>query len=102
MEPGEPFERNYQTIQWEKKITAKHLSWKINAMARFIIIIVLGGIVTYGISNIPLNNTVKQGTQNSVDNFSYNYANDIASSMVDKLLMRTANGGTYRVKIQAT
>ncbi|MCH6574868.1 MAG: hypothetical protein IH795_06645, partial [Bacteroidetes bacterium] len=69
-------------------------------MARYIMIIVLGGMITYGISNISQNSTVNQGTQNVVDNFSINRAHDIASSMTDILLMRIANDLEYRVNTQ--
>ena len=65
-------------------------------MARFIMIIVLGGMVTYGISNINQNSMVNQGTQNTVDNFSANRAHDIAGSMTDILMMRISNDVDYR------
>jgi hypothetical protein len=71
-------------------------------MARFIMIIVLGGMFTFGLNNITLNRTVNQGTQNTVDNFSINCAHDIASSMTDILLMRIANDVTYRVNTEET
>jgi hypothetical protein len=70
-------------------------------MARYIMIVILGGMVSFGISNISLNNTVKQGTQNSVDNFSSSRAHDIAGSMTDILLMRIANDPKYRVNAEA-
>jgi hypothetical protein len=66
-------------------------------MARFIMIIVLSGMVTFGISNISQNSTVNQGTQNVVDNFSNNRAHDIATSMTDILMMRLSNDLEYRV-----
>jgi len=66
-------------------------------MARFIMIIVLGGMFTFGVNNITLNSTVNQGTQNSVDNFSINRARDIAGSMGDILMMRLSNDLSYRV-----
>jgi hypothetical protein len=69
-------------------------------MARFIMIIVLSGMVTFGISNITQNSTVSQGTENIVDNFSNNRAHDIASSMTDILLMRIANDVEYRVETE--
>ena len=59
-------------------------------------IIVLGGIVTYGISNISLNSTINQGTENNVDNFANSHAQVIANSMSDKLLMRISDDPTYR------
>ena len=71
-------------------------------MARFIMIIVLGGMVTFGISNISQNSTVSQGTDNTVDNFSANRAHDITSSMTDILLMRIANNVEYRVETEVS
>jgi len=71
-------------------------------MARFIMIIVLGGIVTFGLNNINLNRTLNLGTQNAVDKFSITRAHDIAGSMADILLMRIANDRTYRVYTQET
>ena len=65
-------------------------------MARFIMIVVLGGMVTYGVSNINQNSIVNQGTQNTVDNFSANRAHDIAGSMTDILMMRISNDVDYR------
>ena len=66
-------------------------------MARYILIVVLGGMLTYGVANINQNSTVIQGTQNVVDNFTSNRAHDIATSMTDILLMRLANDFEYRV-----
>jgi hypothetical protein len=71
-------------------------------MARFIMIIVLGGMVTFGISNISLNSTLNRGTNNSVYRFGYHRAHDIAGSITDILLMRIANNATYRVNTPAT
>jgi hypothetical protein len=71
-------------------------------MARFIMIIVLSGMVTFGISNITQNSTVSQGTDNTVDNFSNNRAHDIASSITDILLMRIANNVEYRVETEVS
>jgi hypothetical protein len=50
-------------------------------MAKFIMIMVLGGMITYGITSFSQNNKINQDTQNSLDNFTYNHANDIASSV---------------------
>ncbi len=69
-------------------------------MARYIMIIVLGGMFTFGISNITQNSTVNMGTQNTVGNFSFNRAHDIASSMTDILLLRLANDFDYRVETE--
>ena len=79
----------------EKNITKKN---KIKGclMAKFIMIFVLGGMVTYGISNINQNSTIIPGAPNTVDNFANNRAQVIANSMADKLLMRISDDPTYR------
>ena len=61
-------------------------------------IIILGGMVTYDISGISHNSKTNQGTQNSVDVFSINRAENIAKSMTDILLTRLANDLEYRTK----
>jgi len=71
-------------------------------MAKFIMIVVLAGMVTFGISNINLNNTLNGGTNNSVYKFGFNRAHDIAGSITDVILMRLANNRTYRVNNPAT
>ena len=65
-------------------------------VAKYIMIFVLGGMVTYGISSINQNSTMNQGTQNSVDIFANSRAQVIANSMADKLLMRISDDPTYR------
>jgi len=75
-----------------------HKKYKMKGffVAKYIMIFVLGGMVTYGISNINQNSTMNQGTQNSVDIFANSSAQVIANSMVDKLLMRISDDPTYR------
>ena len=65
-------------------------------------ILVLGAIITYGVTSITLNEYTSQGTQNSMDDYSYNRARDIANGMVDIILMRIANDETYRVNSPIT
>lgn len=65
-------------------------------IARIIMITILGGMITYGISNNLLNSTINQGTQNSVDIFANSRAQVIANSMADILLMRLSDDPTYR------
>jgi hypothetical protein len=59
-------------------------------LAKYIMIFVLGGMITFGISNMS------QGTQNSVDIYANSHAQVIASSMADKLLIRISDDPTYR------
>jgi len=72
------------------------------SIVKFIVIILLGGIVTYGISSISQNSYGNQGTQNPLDNFVYNRAHDITNKMADILLKRTIEDENYRVNGQAT
>jgi len=65
-------------------------------MTRFILTIVLGGMITYGIANIFPKSTVNQVTQNSVDFFVTSRTQMIANSMADILLMRISDDPTYR------
>jgi len=71
-------------------------------IARFLTIIILGGMVTYGISSISQNSEVNQGTQNSLDNFVKNRSHDITNNMADILLKRVSEDENYRVNNQAT
>ena len=81
-----------------RKEESVNQKFKIKSLmkARIIMIIVLGGLVTYGISNISQNSTAKQGAQNSVDVFVNSRAQVIANSMADELLMRISDDPTYR------
>ncbi len=71
-------------------------------MARFIMILVLGSMVTFGINNINQNVTISQGSQNSIDSYSLSRSHSIANSMGDILLMRLANDFDYRVNSKET
>ena len=72
------------------------------SIAKFIVIIILGGIVTYGISSFSQNSDGNQGTQNPLDNFVYNRAHDITNKMADILLKRISEDENYRVNSRAT
>jgi hypothetical protein len=71
-------------------------------MAKFIMIFVLAGMVTFGVSNLTMNSALNGGTNNSVYKFGFNRAHDIASSITDVLLMRIANDPAYRVGTPVT
>ena len=71
-------------------------------MGKLLLIVILGAIITFGISNISLNKYVSGGLENSVDDYSYHRAHDIASSMVDVILMRMVNDTKYRVESSTT
>ena len=71
-------------------------------MAKYLLMIVLGTMVTLGISNITQNSKLQNGTKNSVDNYSLSRANNIAGNMTEVLLMRLSNDPAYRVINQET
>ena len=87
-------------------VNEKHMAQKFKIKdfikAGLIMIIILGGIVTYGISNSFQNSTVNRGAQNSADNLADSRANDIARSMADILFVRLSDDATYRVNTQET
>jgi hypothetical protein len=87
-------------MQEEKNIIKK---FKLNGFikAAYIMVIILGGMVTYNISNNSQNMIVNNGTKNVVDNFSINRVQNIAKCMTDKLLTRLANDLEYRVESDA-
>jgi hypothetical protein len=66
--------------------------------AAFITLIILGGMVTYGTSNSSPNGTVNEDTQNSmvIENIADSHVHDIASCVVDILLVRIAKDATFR------
>ena len=70
-------------------------------MAKYLLIVVLGAMVTFGVSNITQNSVVGQGTKNSVDNYSINRVQNIAMSMTDILLTRLADDLEYRTESEA-
>ena len=80
----------------KEKKSPKKLKIKGFMITRIVMIIILGGMITYGISNNLLNSTINQGTQNSVDIFANSRVQEIAGSMADKLLMRISDDPTYR------
>ena len=80
----------------KEKKSPKKLKIKCFMITRIVMIIILGGMITYGISNNLLNSTINQGTQNSVDIFANSRVQEIAGSMADKLLMRISDDPTYR------
>ena len=79
-------------------VNEKHMTQKFKIKdfikAGLIMIIILGGIVTYGISNNSRNSAVNRGAQNSADNLADSRANDIARSMADILFMRLSDDAT--------
>jgi hypothetical protein len=85
----------------EKNITQKY-KMKTFSIVKFIVIIILGEMATYGISSISQNSYGNQGTQNPLDNFGYNHAHHITNKMAEILLKRISEDENYRVNSRAT
>jgi hypothetical protein len=66
-------------------------------MSRYILIIVLGGYITYSITSLTQNRNVTQATENSVKNYSQTKARNIANSTVQMLMSQVADDLDWRV-----
>ncbi len=71
-------------------------------MSRMILILVIGGFILYGVTNISLNKNVNEGTQTSVDSYSQGQARNIANSVAQMALSKLADDNTWRVNSAAT
>ncbi len=66
-------------------------------MSKFILIIVVGGFISYGIISINLNNKITSGTENSVKTFSTRQSRNIANSMAQMILSGINDSTSWRV-----
>lgn len=66
-------------------------------MARFVILIILGGFISLGIVSITQNNLVSQGTTNAVNTFSSEQARSISESMASMIISQLADSNNLRV-----
>ena len=71
-------------------------------MSRFILIIVLGGFITYSITSLTQNKNVTQATENSVVNYSQTKVRNIANSTVQMLMSQVADNYDWRVPSPVT
>ncbi|MCH7774806.1 MAG: hypothetical protein IH784_10440, partial [Bacteroidetes bacterium] len=71
-------------------------------MSRFILIIVLGGYITYSITSMTQNKNVTQTTENSVNNYSQTKARNIANSTIQMLMSQVADSSDWRVPSPVT
>lgn len=65
-------------------------------MGRFALILILGGIATFGISNLRMNEIVKDASRSSYEYYNGNVAKNISNSVAHMLLSRIADSTTYR------
>ncbi len=66
-------------------------------MARFLMILIMGGIISNGILSISQNNFIAQSTKTSVEVFSKDRARNIANSLAEMLLSKVRDSTTWRV-----
>jgi hypothetical protein len=66
-------------------------------MSRLILIIVVGGFITYGITNMNQNNNVTRATENSVVNYSQTKARNIVNSTIQMFMSQVADDLNWRV-----
>ena len=66
-------------------------------MSRFILIIVLGGFITYSITSLTQNKNVTQATENSVNNYSQTKARNIVNSTIQMFMSQVADDLDWRV-----
>jgi hypothetical protein len=71
-------------------------------MSRFILIIVLGGFITYSITSLTQNKNVTQATENAVVNYSKTEARNIANSTLHMLMSQVADDVFWRVQKPVT
>lgn len=71
-------------------------------MSKLILILVAGGFILYGVTNITLNQNVVRGSENSYDNYSYNQARNIAASVAEMALSQLADSSSWRVNTPTT
>ncbi len=66
-------------------------------MAKILMIIILGGFISFGILSVSQNKIVNQGTQNASKIFSEEHARNIANSMAQMLLSEISDSASWRV-----
>ncbi len=66
-------------------------------MSRFILIIVVGAFITYGITSMTQNKNVTQATENSVNNYSQTKARNIVNSSIHMFMSQVADDLNWRV-----
>jgi hypothetical protein len=71
-------------------------------MSRLILIIVLGGFITYSIISMTQNENVTRATENSVDNYAQTKARNVANSTAQLLMSQVADDYSWRVTTPVT
>jgi hypothetical protein len=71
-------------------------------MSKFVLLIILGGFITFGIVNVTQNKNVTQATENSVNNYAQTKARNVANSTVKMLMSKVADDYNWRVNTPVT
>ena len=71
-------------------------------MSKFLLILIAGGFISFGILNISQNNTTTSSNENAVKELSSTRSRDIANSMAQMLLSQISDSATWRVTSPAT
>lgn len=71
-------------------------------MSRLVLILIVGGFITYGIINITMNKTTGSTTQNAIDNFDYTQVRNVANSAMEQLISFLADSSSWRVNSSQT
>ena len=71
-------------------------------MSRFILILVLSTIISYGIISVTQNQSVSSATQNSVDNYTNTKTRNIANSTIQMLMSKVADDIKWRTNSEVT
>ena len=66
-------------------------------MGKAIIIVLLGVIVIYGVSNLVINQNIQEMSEDSIDNYAQTIARNLGNSAVEILKVRVAEDVEYRV-----
>jgi hypothetical protein len=66
-------------------------------MSRFILIIVLGGYITYSITSMTQNKNVTQATENSVNSYSQTKARNLVNSAIQMFMSQVADDLDWRI-----
>jgi len=65
-------------------------------MSRFILILILSAVVSYGIISFTQNQSISSATENAVDNYTYTKARNIANSSIQMLMSKVADENKWR------
>ena len=66
-------------------------------MSRLVLILIVGGFITFGIINVTMNKTTNLTTQNAVDSFDYTQVRNVANSSMEQLVSFLADSADWRV-----